>query len=154
MIDSAIKYGLDENSDYVQELRDQYHKTCQDILNMVQDSYDDFKSYADDFNMWDSFDFTKIEFLEKNLEDIKKLYQEGTLGWKEYVEAYNEVAKELYDTKKESIETIIDMTMEMIEQEANDEIDALDDQIDKLSLILKVMPTITWRSSQSRMAKC
>ena len=136
MIDSAIKYGLDENSDYVQELRDQYHKTCQDILNMVQDSYDSFKSYADDFEMWDSFDFTKIEFLEKNLEDIKKLYQEGTIGWKEYVEAYNEVAKELYDTKKESIETIIDMTMEMIEQEANDEIDALDDQIDKLNEII------------------
>lgn len=136
MIDSAIKYGLDENSDYVQELRDQYHKTCQDILNMVQDSYDSFKSYADDFEMWDSFDFTKIEFLEKNLEEIKKLYQEGTLGWKEYVEAYNEVAKEIYDTKKESIETIIDMTMEMIEQEANDEIDALDDQIDKLNEII------------------
>lgn len=136
MIDSAIKYGLDENSDYVQELRDQYHKTCQDILSMVQDAYDSFKSYADDFEMWDSFDFTKIEFLEKNLEDIKKLYQEGTLGWKEYVEAYNEVAKELYDTKKESIETIIDMTMEMIEQEANDEIDALDDQIDKLNEII------------------
>ncbi|MDD6530600.1 MAG: phage tail tape measure protein [Prevotella copri] len=136
MIDSAIKYGLDENSDYVQELRDQYHKTCQDILSMVQDSYDSFKSYADDFEMWDSFDFTKIEFLEKNLEEIKKLYQEGTLGWKEYVEAYNEVAKEIYDTKKESIETIIDMTMEMIEQEANDEIDALDDQIDKLNEII------------------
>ena len=136
MIDSAIKYGLDENSDYVQELRDQYHKTCQDILSMVQDAYDSFKSYADDFEMWDSFDFTKIEFLEKNLEEIKKLYQEGTLGWKEYVEAYNEVAKELYDTKKESIETIIDMTMEMIEQEANDEIDALDDQIDKLNEII------------------
>lgn len=136
MIDSAIKYGLDENSDYVQELRDQYHKTCQDILSMVQDAYDSFKSYADDFEMWDSFDFTKIEFLEKNLEDIKKLYQEGMLGWKDYVEAYNEVAKELYDTKKESIETIIDMTMEMIEQEANDEIDALDDQIDKLNEII------------------
>lgn len=136
MIDSAIKYGLDENSDYVQELRDQYHKTCQDILSMVQDAYDSFKSYADDFEMWDSFDFTKIEFLEKNLEEIKKLYQEGTLGWKEYVEAYNEVAKEIYDTKKESIETIIDMTMEMIEQEANDEIDALDDQIDKLNEII------------------
>lgn len=136
MIDSAIKYGLDENSDYVQELRDQYHKTCQDILSMVQDAYDSFKSYADDFEMWNSFDFTKIEFLEKNLEDIKKLYQEGMLGWKDYVEAYNEVAKELYDTKKESIETIIDMTMEMIEQEANDEIDALDDQIDKLNEII------------------
>lgn len=136
MIDEAIKYGLDENSDYMQELRDQYHQTCQDILNMVQDAYDDFKSYADDFEMWDSFDFTKLEFLEKNLQEIQELYKDGTLGWKEYVEAYNAVAKEIYDTKKDSIETIIDLTMEMIEQEANDEIDALDDQIDKLNDII------------------
>lgn len=136
MIDSAIKYGLDENSDYVQELRDQYHKTCQDILNMVQDAYDSFKSYADDFEMWDSFDFTRLEYLEKNLQEIQKLYEDGLLGWKEYVEAYNKVAKEIYDTKKDSIETIIDLTMEMIEQEAQDEIDALDEQIDKLNEII------------------
>ena len=135
-IDEAHEYGLDENSDYVQELRDQYHETCQDILNMVQDAYDDFKSYADDFNMWGKFDFTQIEFLEKNLREIKKLYEEGKLGWTEYVDAYNKVAKNLYDTKKDSIETIIDMTMQMIEQEANDEIDALDDQIDKLGKII------------------
>ena len=136
MIDSAIKYGLDENSDYVQELRDQYHKTCQDILSMVQDAYDSFKSYADDFEMWDSFDFTRLEYLEKNLQEIQKLYEDGILGWKDYVEAYNKVAKEIYDTKKESIETIIDLTMEMIEQEAQDEIDALDEQIDKLNEII------------------
>lgn len=135
-IDEAHEYGLDENSDYVQELRDQYHKTCQAIVSMIQDAYDDFKSYADDFNMWGKFDFTQVEFLEKNLREIKKLYEEGKLGWTEYVEAYNKVAKDLYDTKKDSIETIIDMTMQMIEQEANDEIDALDDQIDKLGKII------------------
>lgn len=136
MIDSAIQYGLDENSDYVQELRDQYRKTCQDILNMVHGAYDDFKSYADDFDMWDSFDFTRLEYLEKNLQEIQKLYEDGIIGWKDYVEAYNKVAKEIYDTKKESIETIIDLTMEMIEQEAQDEIDALDEQIDKFGKII------------------
>lgn len=135
-IDEAYAYGLDENSEYMQELRDQYHNTCQDILNTVQDSYDDFKSYADDFNMWGKLDFSKLEYLEKNLKDIQKLYEDGILGWKEYVEAYNKVAKEIYDTKKESIETIIDLTMEMIEQEKQDEIDALDKQIDKFGEII------------------
>lgn len=135
-IDDAHKYGLDENSDYVQELRDQYHKTCQDILNMVKDAYDDFRSYADDFNMWNTFDFTQLDVLEDELRKIQSLYDSGKMGWAEYVEAWNDVAKDLYDTKQDSIESIIDMTMEMIEQEANDEIDALDEQIDKFGEII------------------
>lgn len=147
MIDSAHKYGLDENSDYLQELQDQYHQTCQAILSMVTDAYDRFISYADDFDMWSDFDFTKLDVLEQQLARIQELYLDGTLGWTEYVDAYNEVAKKLYDTKQDSIETIIDLTMEMIQQEAEDAVDALDEQIDRLSEIIALKKKLLQDSS-------
>lgn len=129
-IDAAIEYGLDENSDYVQELRKQAADAGKAMLDAITESFDQFMSYADDFNVWKDLDFTKLEYLEKLLNDIDALYLKGAISWKEYVEAHNNVAKQVYDLQKDSIETIIDMTMEMIEQEAEDKIDALEKQKD------------------------
>lgn len=129
-IDAAIEYGLDENSDYVQELRKQAADAGKALLDAITESFDQFMSYADDFNIWKDLDFTKLEYLEKLLNDIDALYLKGAISWKEYVEAHNNVAKQMYDAQKDSIETIIDMTMEMIEQEAEDKVDALEKQKD------------------------
>ena len=136
MIADAYAYGLDENSEYVQELRDQYKKTCQDILNMVQGAYDDFISYADDFNLWDNLDFSKLDVLKHNLNRINQLYKEGLIAASDYVEAHNKILKQIYDTRQDSIKTIIDLTMDMIKQEAEDEIEALDLQKEKISEII------------------
>lgn len=129
-IDAAIAYGLDENSDYVQELRKQAADAGKAILDAITESFDQFMSYADNFNVWKDLDFTKLEYLEKLLNDIDALYMKGAISWKEYVEAHNNVAEQMYDLQKDSIETIIDMTMEMIEQEAEDKVDALEKQKD------------------------
>lgn len=126
----AYEDGLDENSDYVQELESQIQSAADNILDITKSMFDDFISYADDFNVWKDLDIAKVEVLEQKLKEIDKLLEDGTLSWKEYVDAHNEAAKDLYDTQKESIETIIDLTMEMIEQEADDQIEALEKQMD------------------------
>lgn len=127
-IDEAYEYGLDENSEYVQKLEDQMREASQAILDITKSAFDDFISYADDFNVWEDLDISKVSVLEQELKEIDKLLEAGVLSWKEYVKAYNETAKELYDTQKESIESIIDLTMEMIEKNAEDEVEALEKQ--------------------------
>lgn len=133
-IDQAYADGLDANSDYVQSLEDQMQEAAQRILDITKSVFDDFISYADDFNRWDNIgedlDISKIEMLRAKLKSIQKLLDDGTISWEDYLDAYNEAAKSLYDTQKESIETIIDLTMELIEQEAEDEIEALEKQAD------------------------
>lgn len=136
MTDAAIKYGLDENSDYVQELRQQAYDAGKAILDSVNGAYDDFASYADDFNMWDKMDISKLDYLERQLKDIDQCYKDGLVSFKDYIEAHNDIAKQIYDTQKESIETIIDMTMEMIEQEADDHVEALEKEKDAYSDII------------------
>lgn len=128
MIENAYKNGNDENSDYIQQLEDKYKEVSNTIVSMVQTSYDNFKSYADDFNLWGTLDFSKLDYLKKNLKEIERLYKNGIMAWKDYVDAYNKVAKEIYDQKKSSMDTILDLTMDMIKQETEDEIEALEKQ--------------------------
>lgn len=136
-IDASYAYGLDETSDYVQELRQQAKETSQEILELTKSAFDDFISYADDFDLWNDLDISKVETLEQKLKEIDKLLEDGTLSWKEYIQAHNEAAKDLYDTQKESIETIIDLTMEMIQQEKDDEVEALEDQLEMYEKIIE-----------------
>lgn len=140
-VDKAYAYGLDENSDYIQELETRIQDAAQNILDITKSVFDDFISYADDFNRWDNIgedlDISKIEMLRAKMKSIQKLLDDGTISWEEYAEAYQEAAKNLYDTQKESIETIIDLTMEMIEQEKEDEIEALEDQLDTYEKLIE-----------------
>ena len=140
-LDEAYAYGLDANSDYVQDLEAKIRDAAKSILDITKSVFDDFISYADDFNRWDNIgedlDISKIEMLRAKMKSIQKLLDDGTISWEEYAEAYQEAAKDLYDTQKESIETIIDLTMEMIEQEKEDEIEALEDQLDTYEKLIE-----------------
>lgn len=136
MIDAAHRYGLDESSDYVQELRSKLSDLQNDILDAIKDTFDEFISYMDDFDLWKGFDFSKLDVLKRKLQDVIDLYDEGQLSWDAYVSARNEIAKEMYDTQRDSLETILDLTMDMIKQEAEDQVDALDEQIDAYKKII------------------
>lgn len=136
MIDAAHRYGLDESSDYVQELRSKLSDLQNDILDAIKDTFDEFISYMDDFDLWKGFDFSKLDVLKRELQDVIDLYDKGQLSWDAYVSARNEIAKEMYDTQRDSLETILDLTMDMIKQEAEDQVDALDEQIDAYKKII------------------
>lgn len=140
-LDEAYTYGLDANSDYVQNLEAKIRDAAKSILDITKSVFDDFISYADDFNRWDNIgedlDISKIEMLRAKMKSIQKLLDDGTISWEEYAEAYQDAAKNLYDAQKESIETIIDLTMEMIEQEKKDEVEALEDQLDTYDKLIE-----------------
>lgn len=136
MIKAAKDYGLDESSDYVQELYDKVDQLQSDILASVKASFDEFESYMDDFDLWKGSDFSKLDYLQYRLKQIIALYDKGQLSWTQYTEARNEIAKQMYDTQRDSLEEILDLTMDMIKQEAEDQVDALDKQVDAYQKII------------------
>lgn len=165
MISDAYAYGLTEASDYVQELQDKLSTLQDDLLSAVQSPYEKYISYIDDFDLWDDIAKTgdafssmagsidqassavaklskqlrglsKLDVLKQQLKDIDQLYKDGKLSWEKYVDAHNNVAKDIYDTQKNSLQTILDLTMEMIKQEAEDQVDAIEKQVDAYQKII------------------
>ena len=165
MISDAYAYGLTEASDYVQELQDKLSTLQDDLLFAVQSPYEKYISYMDDFDLWDdivktgdafssmagSIDqasgavaklskqlrgLSKLDVLKQQLKDIDQLYKDGKLSWEKYVDAHNNVAKDIYDTQKDSLQTILDLTMEMIKQEAEDQVDAIEKQVEAYQKII------------------
>nr|DAJ59104.1 MAG TPA: minor tail protein [Caudoviricetes sp.] len=165
MMSDAYVYGLTEASDYVQELQDKLSTLQDDLLSAVQSPYEKYISYMDDFDLWDDIAKTgdafssmagsidqassavaklskqlrglsKLDVLKQQLKDIDQLYKDGKLSWEKYVDAHNNVAKDIYDTQKNSLQTILDLTMEMIKQEAEDQVDAIEKQVDAYQKII------------------
>lgn len=71
---------------------------------------------------------SKLDTLKLQLQAIDQQYQAGLLSWDKYVDAHNKVAKSIYDTQRNSLQTILDLTMKMIKQEAEDQVDAIEKQ--------------------------
>lgn len=136
-IKKSYDYGLDENSDYIQELKSQYREYANSFVEETKNAYDEIESYLDNFDLWDDYGLSKSDWYGFRLDELKKQYDQGLLYWEDYVSSYNEIAKNLYDVQKESIESIIEMTMDMIKQEADDKVSALEDQIDAYSKIIE-----------------
>lgn len=134
MIDWGVAYGLSENGDFMQKVRKQWKDTCKAIMDMIQKVYDDYESYADTFELWGTgagkVGFTKTDYYEKWLKDIKAAYEKGLMAYDDYVTQHNQIAGKLYEVRKDSIDEIINMTIDMLKQESEDMIDALDEQID------------------------
>lgn len=137
--------GVDENDEAVQKCIDMWwdaYNDIQDINSKIADNvlsvYDDFIERADDFNLWNSFDFTKVDYLKRKLKEINRLYQEGILNLKEYNKLLREVGVEIYNEQKDALEEIIERTMDLIRQETEDHIEALEDQIDAFRKIIEL----------------
>ena len=135
--------GVDENDDAIQECVDTWwgaYDAIQDINSRIADNvlsvYDDFIEYADDFDMWSNFNFTKVDYLKQKLKEINRLFAEGVLTLKEYNSLLKDVGVEIYNEQKEALTTIIEMTMELVRQEAEDKIDALEEQISDFQKII------------------
>lgn len=132
MIDWGVLYGLSENGDFMQKVRKQWKDTCQAIMDMINQVYDEYESYLDTFDLWGSgkSGITQSAYYEQWLKELKEAYQKGLMEYEDYVTKHNEIAGKLYDTRKSSIDEIINMTIDMLKQESEDMIDAIEDQID------------------------
>lgn len=149
MIDWGVSYGLSENGDFMQKVRKQWKDTCQAIMDMINQVYDEYESYLDTFDLWGSgkSGITQNAYYEQWLKELKEAYQKGLMEYEDYVTKHNEIAGKLYDTRKSSIDEIINMTIDMLKQESEDMIDALDDQIDKYNELIDLKKKLLEQSN-------
>lgn len=151
MIDWGVSYGLSENGEFMQKVRKQWRDTCKAIMDQIKSVYDDYESYADTFDLWGSgagkVGFTKTDFYEKWLKDTKEAYDKGLLLYKDYVTQYNQIAGKLFNTRRDSIDTIINMTIDMIKQEKEDQIDAIEEQVDAYSRLIETKQKLLEQSN-------
>ena len=135
--------GLDENDEAIQDCINAWWGAYNDIQDInskiadnVLDTFDDFIDYADDFDLWGDFNFTKVDYLKQKLKEINRLFEEGVLTLKEYNSLMRETGVEIYNEQKDALTKIIEMTMELVRQEAEDQVDALEAQIDAFRKII------------------
>lgn len=132
-----IKKGIDINDDAVQSVIKDWRNASNAIEDIgekmaenIIEPFEDFISLADSFDVWDSFDFTKSDYIKNELEEINKLFNEGSLSiskYKDYLErlgkAYLDARVDALEDSKEDIENrynaIIDGYKEQIEQIKN-----------------------------------
>lgn len=125
-----------DNSAALNELSRTWWEAFHQIENINQtlvdnslSQFDDFISNADSFNWWDNLGTTKAEVLEQKLAEINRLYAAGLIpSAKEYQALVNDTAKLIYEEKNAALQKTIDLTMEMIKQEKENEIAALEKQ--------------------------
>lgn len=149
MIDWGVSYGLSENGDFMQKVRKQWKDTCQAIMDMINQVYDEYESYLDTFDLWGSgkSGITQSAYYDQWLKELKEAYQKGLMEYEDYVTKHNEIAGKLYDTRKSSIDEIINMTIDMLKQESEDMIDALDDQMDKYNELIDLKKKLLEQSN-------
>lgn len=126
-----------ELDDYFDKLDDVKNQHLDAYLELVKQSGSAFASMADGGDHAANSvaklskrlrGLSKLDVLKQQLKEIDQLYKDGKLSWEKYVDAHNSVAKNIYDTQRDSLETILDLTIEMIKQEAEDQVDAIEKQ--------------------------
>lgn len=102
--------GVDINDEAVQSIVKDWRDACDKIQDLneqladsIIDTYEDFISLADSFDVWNKFDFSKVDYLKKELEEINKLYEEGIISLAKYKELLESVGKSYLDTRLEEL---------------------------------------------------
>lgn len=116
--------------DYLKEIK----KLKTEMVDAYLDKRNNYLSHMQDFELFN--DFQSSDYLNGMLHDLEDFYNAGLLDYEEYVERHNEITKQLYDSRKDSLEYILDMVENMIKQELDDQVDALGDQKDALNDII------------------
>lgn len=105
------KLGVDENDEAIQSCIDAWWKAddaIQEINSRIEESilstYDDFIDLADEFDLWEYMDFTKVDYLKAKLDDINKLLREGTISLKEYNELLKQWNVDMFNAQKQLIQ--------------------------------------------------
>lgn len=129
------KMGVDENDDAIQACikawwgaEDAIQEINSKIEASILDTYDDFISMADKFDLWDYMDISKVDYLHEKLGAVNDMFQEGTISIKEYNAQLKEIGEALYDARVEEFEK----QKEDVEKEYEDLIDKNKEEIKSL----------------------
>ena len=142
-LNDANRETLATWKDNIQAVKDYTEEIKNLKLEMVDDylgKKNDYISHMTDFELWDTAEVSKQ--LESMLEDLDDFYAADLLSYEEYVERHNEITKQLYDSRKDSLEYIMDMVEDMIRQELDDQVEAYEDQKDALNDIIEAKKKI------------
>lgn len=103
--------GVEENDDAIQECIQQYWDAREQVRTInklieadIMDAYSDFISFADSLNLWDYFDYSKLDYIRTQMEDINKLLEEGSITQEEYISLSKQWSVDYYNAQKEVIE--------------------------------------------------
>lgn len=139
--------GLDETSDYIQELQkswmeynDKMKELQKDLFDYQMDLYDQYIEVRNHLNSWGSDN--EIAALKRKLSEIEQAYKNHILTLDEYVELRNDTILEIYDVEQAALKEILSLTQQMIQQENEDQIEALEEQLDKYREIIEAKKRI------------
>jgi hypothetical protein len=137
--------GYKEWSDEVQAAEKIKREATEAITQLDSDkvgtalsSINDFISNADAFDWWDYFDYSELDTYARKIEMINEALENGLLTSADYYERLIEAAEEYYNIQKDAVDTILELTEEMIKQEVNDHIDALKDEVTQFKKIVSL----------------
>lgn len=129
--------GYKDTSAEIREMQQAYLEAQNAITELKQTAaenllgrFDEFIELADQFNRWDNLKTTKLDVLKRKLSQINKALADGLITLSQYKELYTETAGNIYDIQKDALDYIIDLTKEMIKQQKEEEIEALEKQND------------------------
>ena len=131
------KLGYSETSPEIRDMQKTYLDAQAAITELKQTAaknligqFDEFIELADKFNRWDNLKTDKLDILRRKLERINQALADGLITLAEYKEMYTDTAGDIYETQKDALDYIIDLTKDMLKQQQQDEIDALNEQND------------------------
>lgn len=110
-LEQLAKLGMDANSEAAQDVIDKWYdaeKSIRDISQKIQESilqpYEDFIDLADKFDIWEYMDFTKVDYLRMELQEVNNMLANGTMSLKEYNAQLKQLSYAIYDAQKELFE--------------------------------------------------
>lgn len=155
------KLGYSETSPEIRDMQKTYLDAQAAITELKRvaaenliGQFDEFIELADKFDRWDNLKTNKLDILRRKLEHINQALADGLITLAEYKEMYTDTAGEIYETQKDAIDYVIDLTKDMLKQQQQDEIDALNEQNDlyqeKVDLIKESLRLTTDENDHNR----
>lgn len=147
---NALRKEYEELISETEKLNDANHKSSEEwrkhaeairknnleIVEKVLKGYDEFISYADDFDLWNNMDVSKLDILQAKMEYLTQAFAQGLISAQEFKEQTREIGKDIYKEQKKALEDIIDLTEDLIKQETKDRVQGLKDQISAYEKII------------------
>lgn len=107
-LERLAEQGMDANDEAAQNVIDTWYgaeKSIREISQRIQESilqpYEDFIDLADKFEIWEYMDFTKVDYLRMELQEINEMLADGTMSLKEYNAQLKSISYAIYDAQKE-----------------------------------------------------
>lgn len=110
-LERLAKLGKDVNSEEAEDVVNKWYEALESVRDISQkmqsailDPYTDFIDLADKFDIWDYMDFTKVDYLRMELQEINNMLADGTMSLKEYNAQLKQISYAIFEAQKEQFE--------------------------------------------------